>query len=160
MSVRNINVVLQTIRKEIPPNFSSIDLESFDRLIEDVKYKDSEQWREYWGRAGSILKSMLGRPDTQWKERISDIIEDRVDVLRSRNFQEENKKFTPYDFYLVWRPGGHSPTHRHLYQDEAQEEAKRLAKLHPNEKFYVLHAICEYQIKQPISYTLLNPRRR
>jgi hypothetical protein len=50
------------------------------------------------------------------------------------------KAATP-PFYLVWNPEGHSPTHRHDTQDEAEREAKRLARLCPEHTFFVLQPI-------------------
>lgn len=41
-------------------------------------------------------------------------------------------------FWLVWNPQGGSPTFKHPTFDSAKAEAERLAKLHPNQSFYVL----------------------
>jgi hypothetical protein len=47
-------------------------------------------------------------------------------------------------FWLVWNPDGlRPPQHRHATESLAREEAGRLARLHPNSRFYVLRAICE-----------------
>jgi len=44
-------------------------------------------------------------------------------------------------FYLVWRSGGLSPTHRHENVDLARAEAKRLAQVEPGIEYFVLRAV-------------------
>lgn len=44
-------------------------------------------------------------------------------------------------FYLVWNPQGHSPTHKHDTQHDAEHEAQRLARLNPEQTFFVLEPI-------------------
>ena len=41
-------------------------------------------------------------------------------------------------FWLVWREGGNPPTRKHEFQDMAEAEAERLARLNPGVRFYVL----------------------
>lgn len=43
-------------------------------------------------------------------------------------------------FWMVWNPGRDQPTHRHETRDAAMQEARRLARLNPGERFYVLAA--------------------
>lgn len=46
-------------------------------------------------------------------------------------------------FYLVWNPAGYPPKYRHDTYKNAEQEATRLARLHPGQKFYVLAVACE-----------------
>lgn len=49
-------------------------------------------------------------------------------------------------FFLVWNAnGGTSPRYRHPKHGEAKEEAKRLAALHPDQRFYVL-GVCRLRV--------------
>lgn len=45
------------------------------------------------------------------------------------------------EFWMVWNPAGRAPTFRHTTQAFAQAEAERLAKEHPGQSFFVLHAV-------------------
>lgn len=49
----------------------------------------------------------------------------------------------PAPFWLVWRSGGGCPTRKHDSEASAAQEAMRLAKLHPEETFYVLKSVSE-----------------
>ena len=44
-------------------------------------------------------------------------------------------------FWLVWNPQGRSPTHRHPTRQMADQEARRLALLNPDQDFFVLKAM-------------------
>lgn len=44
-------------------------------------------------------------------------------------------------FYFVWNPSRSAPTVKHPSEEIAMSEAKRLARLNPGEKFFVLQAI-------------------
>jgi hypothetical protein len=44
-------------------------------------------------------------------------------------------------FFLVWNPEGRAPTRKHETLDIAIGEARRLASLNQNQKFYVLRAV-------------------
>lgn len=44
-------------------------------------------------------------------------------------------------FWLVWNPQGNAPKHRHNSKDEAIKEAFRLARLNPDNEFFVLQAL-------------------
>jgi len=45
-------------------------------------------------------------------------------------------------FWLVWNPNGcHAPKYRHETGQSAEDEAKRLARLHPGQEFFVLCAV-------------------
>lgn len=46
-------------------------------------------------------------------------------------------------FWLVWDPNGNAPTVKHETQKSAENEAERLARLNPNQCFYVLMPTCE-----------------
>lgn len=43
-------------------------------------------------------------------------------------------------FWVVWNPNGRTPIHRHDSENSAVNEAERLAKHCPGEKFFVLQA--------------------
>ena len=44
-------------------------------------------------------------------------------------------------FWIVWNPQGRNPTHRHLSEFSALNEAERLARMHPGQVFIVLRAV-------------------
>jgi hypothetical protein len=50
-----------------------------------------------------------------------------------------NNKQPP--FYLVWNPEGHSPTFKHNTQQDAEREAQRLARICPEQTFFVLEPV-------------------
>jgi hypothetical protein len=45
-------------------------------------------------------------------------------------------------FFMVWSPSGNQPTHKHENECEALKEAKRLAKIHKGNQFFVLASHC------------------
>lgn len=53
--------------------------------------------------------------------------------------------------YLVWNPAGRSPSYIHPSHESAKNEAKRLARLHPDNKFYVLESV-GVALKQEVAY--------
>lgn len=58
-----------------------------------------------------------------------------VDVIR------ENK-----DFWWVWTKAGKKPNFFHPTQKRAENEAQRLARKYPGQKFIVLHAYAKYHV--------------
>ena len=44
-------------------------------------------------------------------------------------------------FYLVWNPDAHAPTHKHYALNFAEIEAARLARLHPDNTFFIMKVI-------------------
>ena len=51
-------------------------------------------------------------------------------------------KPAPTKFWLVWSPqGDRPPSYRHASYDDAKNEARRLAALHPGKEFFVLEAV-------------------
>lgn len=49
---------------------------------------------------------------------------------------------TRNSFYIVWSPTGPTPPrHRHDDFDSADREAKRLARVHPGNEFFVMGAV-------------------
>lgn len=48
-------------------------------------------------------------------------------------------------FYVIWRDGGGPPTVKHQSVKSAKQQAERLARGHPGEKFHVLELVdtCE-----------------
>lgn len=44
-------------------------------------------------------------------------------------------------FFMVWNPSGGSPVFRHSLRSQAVQEAERLARLHPEQVFFVLGAV-------------------
>ncbi|WP_342361349.1 hypothetical protein [Terrarubrum flagellatum] len=61
-----------------------------------------------------------------------------------------------YSFHLVWSPDGKSPpSHRHNSEASARAEAGRLARANPGKSFFVLEAIAEAQVNEPVRWTEL-----
>lgn len=60
-------------------------------------------------------------------------------------------------FFLVWTPGGSSPTYRHPNKSSALKEAERLAKCNKGLRFYVLEAISESVSRDVQTITLVPP---
>lgn len=59
-------------------------------------------------------------------------------------------------FFMVWKEGTPSPVKRHPNHSSAFKEAKRIARLHPGKKVYVLEAIdCRWVEEQPLTYKIL-----
>lgn len=46
-------------------------------------------------------------------------------------------------FWMVWKNGGNAPTFQHLTEQDAINEAKRLARAIRGETFYVLRSVLE-----------------
>lgn len=44
-------------------------------------------------------------------------------------------------FWMVWNEGNRAPTVKHPSESAARDEAERLARLNPGQKFHVLAAI-------------------
>ena len=55
-------------------------------------------------------------------------------------------------FWLVWNPAHELPTMQHLREEEAKNEAKRLALQHPTESFFVLCAIGRARVDDPVDW--------
>ena len=47
-------------------------------------------------------------------------------------------------FYLIFNPSQSAPKHRHYTLEEAQTEARRIAKRHPERTIYILETIAAY----------------
>lgn len=58
-------------------------------------------------------------------------------------------------FWMVWNPERNAPTHRHATQQEAVQEAERLARQCPSQRFYVLEAkgSCTFSPLPPVQWT-------
>ena len=55
-------------------------------------------------------------------------------------------------FWIVWQENGGTPTHKHETKESAIAEAKRLAKLSPDNNFFVLESIGAAK-KLEVTYT-------
>lgn len=55
-------------------------------------------------------------------------------------------------FFVVWNPGRGLPRFRHDSHEAAKTEAKRLARQHPGEEFYVLAATGRAMLKDPVDW--------
>jgi len=55
--------------------------------------------------------------------------------------------------WFVWNPKGHQPRFVHDSYPSALAEAKRLARLNPGAKFYVLTVQAVAQTKDPVEVT-------
>jgi hypothetical protein len=62
---------------------------------------------------------------------------------------EDKEDKAPGDFYLVWREKGAVPVVKHASFCAAQDEAERVARLHPGEKIYVLSVMGAYEAPKP-----------
>lgn len=45
------------------------------------------------------------------------------------------------EFWMVYNPKGRAPTYEHASFHNAKTEAARLARIHPDQDFYVLRAV-------------------
>jgi hypothetical protein len=52
-------------------------------------------------------------------------------------------------FYLVWREGGSNPTAKHGFEEQATQEASRLARNAPGVAFTVLRAVTRVRLPPP-----------
>lgn len=53
-------------------------------------------------------------------------------------------KYAP--FWFVWNPNGRNPQAKHQTENQAIQEAERLAKHNPGETFVVLESICARRV--------------
>jgi hypothetical protein len=53
------------------------------------------------------------------------------------------------EFWMVWNPNRHAPTVRHSSEEVARDEASRLARLAPGEKFVILKAMYAVRVRRP-----------
>ena len=53
--------------------------------------------------------------------------------------------------YCVFNPNGRAPYHVHHTEQSAKDEAKRLAKIHPDTKFHVMKSI-GVAVKKDVDY--------
>lgn len=60
-----------------------------------------------------------------------------------------NDKITEEQFWLVWNPSGRAPTYRHLSKASANTEARRLARLNPENTFFALKASAGFRAEAP-----------
>ena len=52
-------------------------------------------------------------------------------------------------YYMVHNPSNRQPYKQHFDQDEAIKEAKRLAKMHIGQRFFVLESVDCFAVIQP-----------
>lgn len=48
-------------------------------------------------------------------------------------------------FWMVWNPEGRQPQYKHFTRTEADMEAQRLARVNPEQSFYVLKAVSGFK---------------
>lgn len=60
-----------------------------------------------------------------------------------------SKRKTLQRFWLVWNPQGRSPTCDHGSKRLATDEAKRLAKANPGQRFFVMRAVEGFEADTP-----------
>lgn len=58
------------------------------------------------------------------------------------------------NFFMVWSPSGRAPTYRHESFESARTEAKRLARLNPEQSFFVLVSVGEAVCREPVEWTM------
>lgn len=56
-------------------------------------------------------------------------------------------------FWMVWNPNGRQPTYKHPTKESAIAEAGRLARMNPNERFYVLLSLGHMRVCDPCQWT-------
>jgi hypothetical protein len=56
-------------------------------------------------------------------------------------------------FWMVWNPVGRQPTFKHPSESAAKTEAERLARIWPNERFWVLEAVGHMRVVAPCPWT-------
>lgn len=56
------------------------------------------------------------------------------------------------NFFMVWNPEGHAPTFQHLDVEDAKNEAMRLARNNPGQRFVVLCSIGQAVLKDPVDW--------
>lgn len=54
-------------------------------------------------------------------------------------------------FFCIWRDGFTPPVVKHRRLEDAETEAARLCKKHPEEEFYILRSVCVMQGRVSIS---------
>jgi len=62
----------------------------------------------------------------------------------------------PYKFWMVFNPNGKSPRFQHESPESAHEEALRLARVNPGERFCVLESQYECVTTAPTVDTLMH----
>lgn len=50
-------------------------------------------------------------------------------------------------FWFVWNPDARAPRRQHTSRAQAEQEAERLARAHPGERFVVLQSVCERRVE-------------
>lgn len=91
---------------------------------------------------------------TRARDELEVMTEDRDDWRRLalERVRDVNRLQISPQFFLVWNAnGGASPRYRHPKHGEAKEEAKRLAALHPDQRFYVLGE-CGYAVSESVQW--------
>lgn len=59
-------------------------------------------------------------------------------------------------FWMVWNPARNAPTCKHESLDSAEREAKRLARINPDEQFFVLESVSGW-VKSDVQRIDLDP---
>lgn len=57
-------------------------------------------------------------------------------------------------FWMVWNLNGNQPRYTHTSESLAENEAKRLARANPGERFVVLEAVSAHQVTDMHSISL------
>ena len=60
-------------------------------------------------------------------------------------------KSEAFKFWMVWREGSSAPEHKHTSKAAAVNEAERLAKLNPDQTFYILKTTAAVRANSSIS---------
>lgn len=68
-----------------------------------------------------------------------------LDVLL-HGFPRRDHMSEPANFFMVWTKTGHLPRRMHDDFAGAENEAQRLARMHPGKKFIVLKAVAKYGV--------------
>jgi len=81
--MRDLCKIIDAIIKEIPTWYSH-DYALCCNLLEDrkesVMYTAPESMGYRWQEVGTILRTHIGKPDADWKRKIQDIFEDKIQI--------------------------------------------------------------------------------
>jgi hypothetical protein len=80
MKPRSIFDVANRVAKCVPEDWaeSKVFLQELNNIMKDAAYQAPETHGDYWYRLFMLLNRRLGEPDTDWKQKINDIMTDKA----------------------------------------------------------------------------------
>lgn len=79
---RNINTLIKAIRNEVPDMWNyktSFDM-ALDNVIDSSHYRAPEAYVVNFDQLANVLYDYIGEPDEDWKKKIADIFNGKVEV--------------------------------------------------------------------------------